>query len=92
MRGSITTHTKLNGTTGKPSTKTSGVSLHVQMEKMSKSRFNVINSDDVIDQYGADAIRLYLLFIGPVTASTPWQDAGVEGGLPIPPTRLETRY
>ena len=46
---------------------------------MSKSRFNVINSDDVIDKYGADAIRLYLLFIGPVTASTPWQDAGVEG-------------
>ena len=64
---------------GKAVTKTSGVSLHVQMEKMSKSRFNVINSDDVIDQYGADAIRLYLLFIGPVTASTPWQDAGVEG-------------
>ena len=53
--------------------------LNVQIEKMSKSRFNVINSDDVIDKYGADAIRLYLLFIGPVTASTPWQDAGVEG-------------
>ena len=46
---------------------------------MSKSRFNVINSNDVIDNYGADALRLYLLFIGPVTASTPWQDAGVEG-------------
>ena len=59
--------------------KTSGVPLNVQMEKMSKSRFNVINSDDVIDKYGADAIRLYLLFIGPVTASTPWQTAGVEG-------------
>ncbi len=59
--------------------KTSGVPLNVQIEKMSKSRFNVINSDDVIDKYGADAIRLYLLFIGPVTASTPWQDAGVEG-------------
>ena len=49
------------------------------MEKMSKSRFNVINTNDVIDNYGADALRLYLLFIGPVTASTPWQDAGVEG-------------
>ena len=59
--------------------KTSGKSLHVQMEKMSKSRFNVINPNDVIDKYGADALRLYLLFIGPVTASTPWQDAGVEG-------------
>lgn len=64
---------------GKPVAKTSGVPLHVQIEKMSKSRFNVINSDDVIDKYGADAIRLYLLFIGPVTASTPWQTAGVEG-------------
>ena len=64
---------------GKAVAKTSGVPLNVQLEKMSKSRFNVINPDDVIDKYGADAIRLYLLFIGPVTASTPWQDAGVEG-------------
>ncbi|CAI8029337.1 Leucine--tRNA ligase [Geodia barretti] len=64
---------------GKAVAKTSGVPLNVQLEKMSKSRFNVINPDDVIDRYGADAIRLYLLFIGPVTASTPWQDAGVEG-------------
>ncbi len=53
--------------------------LHVQMEKMSKSRFNVINTNDVIDKYGADALRLYLIFIGPVTKSAPWQDAGVEG-------------
>ena len=59
--------------------KTNGTPLNVQIEKMSKSRFNVINSDDVIDKYGADAIRLSLLSIGPVTASTPWQDAGVEG-------------
>lgn len=61
------------------SVKTSGKMLHVQMEKMSKSRFNVINTNDVIDKYGADALRLYLLFIGPVTKSAPWQDAGVEG-------------
>ena len=59
--------------------KTSGEPLQVQMEKMSKSRFNVINPNDVIENYGADALRLYLLFIGPVTASTPWQDSGVEG-------------
>ena len=64
---------------GKTVAKISGAPLHVQMEKMSKSRFNVINPNDVIDKYGADALRLYLLFIGPVTASTPWQDAGVEG-------------
>ncbi|CAI8029333.1 Leucine--tRNA ligase, partial [Geodia barretti] len=56
-----------------------GTILAESYQKMSKSRFNVINPDDVIDRYGADAIRLYLLFIGPVTASTPWQDAGVEG-------------
>ncbi len=61
------------------SVKISGKPLHVQMEKMSKSRFNVINTNDVIDKYGADALRLYLLFIGPVTKSAPWQDAGVEG-------------
>ena len=46
---------------------------------MSKSRFNVLNTNDFIEKYGADALRLYLLFIGPVTDSTPWQDAGVEG-------------
>ncbi len=59
--------------------KSSDKPLHVQMEKMSKSRFNVINTNDVIDKYGADALRLYLIFIGPVTKSAPWQDAGVEG-------------
>ncbi len=59
--------------------KTSEKPLHVQMEKMSKSRFNVINSNEVIEKYGADSLRLYLLFIGPVTKSAPWQDAGVEG-------------
>ena len=64
---------------GKAVAKASGATLQTQMEKMSKSRFNVINPSDVIDNYGADALRLYLLFIGPVTASTPWQDAGVEG-------------
>ena len=61
------------------SVKTSGKTLHVQMEKMSKSRFNVINTNDVIEKYGSDALRLYLLFIGPVTKSAPWQDAGVDG-------------
>ncbi len=59
--------------------KATGTPLLAQMEKMSKSKLNGINPNDVIDTYGADAIRLYLLFIGPVTASTPWQTAGVEG-------------
>ena len=59
--------------------KSTGTPLIAQMEKMSKSKLNGINPNDVIDTYGADSIRLYLLFIGPVTASTPWQTAGVEG-------------
>lgn len=59
--------------------KSTGTPLTVQMEKMSKSKLNGINPNDVIETYGADSIRLYLLFIGPVTASTPWQTAGVEG-------------
>ncbi len=59
--------------------KHSGKKIHAQMEKMSKSKLNGINPSDVIETYGADAMRLYLVFIGPVTASTPWQTAGVEG-------------
>ena len=64
---------------GRYVTKASGIQIHAQMEKMSKSKLNGINPTDVIDTYGADAVRLYLVFIGPVTASTPWQTAGVEG-------------
>ncbi len=59
--------------------KASGRPVNTQLEKMSKSKFNVVNPDDVIDQYGADSVRLYELFIGPLSVSTPWQTAGVEG-------------
>ena len=59
--------------------KASNKPVNTQLEKMSKSKFNVVNPDDVIDQYGADAVRLYELFIGPLSVSTPWQTAGVEG-------------
>ena len=47
--------------------------------KMSKSKGNVIAPDDYIDRYGADAVRAYLLFIGPVDQDAEWQDAGFEG-------------
>lgn len=57
----------------------SGMPVDTQMEKMSKSKLNVVNPDDVIAKYGADSVRLYELFIGPVSASTPWQTSGVEG-------------
>ncbi|MGL4853918.1 MAG: class I tRNA ligase family protein, partial [Lentisphaeria bacterium] len=47
--------------------------------KMSKSLKNVVNPDEVIDQYGADAMRLYEMFMGPLEATKPWQTSGVEG-------------
>ena len=48
-------------------------------EKMSKSRGNVINPDDVVENYGADALRLYEMFMGPLEASLPWSDTGLDG-------------
>lgn len=50
-----------------------------KMEKMSKSKHNVINPDAVIAQYGADALRLYLMFLGPLDQSKPWDLSGIEG-------------
>ncbi len=48
-------------------------------DKMSKSRGNVINPDDIVDQYGADTLRLYEMFMGPLEAAKDWTDEGVEG-------------
>ncbi len=56
-----------------------GDRLSTQIEKMSKSRYNVVSPDDVIAQYGADAMRLYELFMGPLEQVKPWQMSGVEG-------------
>ncbi len=64
---------------GKAVSKSTGVPLKSQIEKMSKSRYNVVNPDDVINDYGADALRLYELFMGPLEQVKPWQMAGVEG-------------
>ncbi len=47
--------------------------------KMSKSRGNVINPDDVVKEYGADSLRLYEMFMGPLEATKPWSMRGVEG-------------
>ena len=47
--------------------------------KMSKSRGNVINPDDIVEEYGADALRLYEMFMGPLEATKPWSMSGVEG-------------
>lgn len=51
----------------------------VEIEKMSKSFFNVVNPDILIDRYGADTLRLYEMFLGPVEQSKPWDTKGVEG-------------
>ena len=44
-----------------------------------KSRGNVVNPDDVVKEYGADALRLYEMFMGPLEAVKPWQTNGIEG-------------
>ncbi|MEZ4732621.1 MAG: hypothetical protein R3E79_36420 [Caldilineaceae bacterium] len=64
---------------GQPFAKSTGKPLHTQLEKMSKSKLNIYGLDEVIDEYGADAVRLYELFIGPVSGSTPWNMAGMDG-------------
>jgi leucyl-tRNA synthetase len=53
--------------------------LEEVIEKMSKSRGNVINPDDVISEYGADAMRLYEMFLGPLEKAAPWSTTGIEG-------------
>ncbi len=56
-----------------------GMILGPDGEKMSKSKGNIINPDDVINTHGADALRLYEAFMGPLTATLPWDDAGLDG-------------
>ncbi|MFA6628055.1 MAG: class I tRNA ligase family protein, partial [Bacilli bacterium] len=56
-----------------------GMILGEDGEKMSKSKGNVINPDDVITEYGADTLRLYEMFMGPLEATKPWSTKGVEG-------------
>jgi leucyl-tRNA synthetase len=55
------------------------IELSGRAEKMSKSRGNVINPDDVVHDYGADSLRLYEMFMGPLQATKPWNMKGVEG-------------
>ncbi|HWZ15010.1 MAG TPA: leucine--tRNA ligase [Mucilaginibacter sp.] len=51
----------------------------VEIEKMSKSKFNVVNPDDLITRYGADTLRMYEMFLGPLEQSKPWNTNGIEG-------------
>lgn len=50
-----------------------------EVEKMSKSKYNVVNPDEICDEYGADALRLYEMFLGPLEQSKPWNTAGITG-------------
>ncbi len=52
---------------------------HSEVGKMSKSKYNVINPDDVIDQYGTDCFRMYEMFLGPLENSKPWDTNGIDG-------------
>lgn len=56
-----------------------GMILGENMEKMSKSRGNVVNPDDVVEQYGADSLRTYEMFMGPLEQVKPWQMSGIQG-------------
>lgn len=55
------------------------IKLTTQVEKMSKSRYNVVNPDDVIQDYGADSMRLYEMFMGPIDAEKPWANDAISG-------------
>lgn len=50
-----------------------------EVEKMSKSKYNVVNPDDICDDYGADTLRLYEMFLGPLEQAKPWNTAGITG-------------
>jgi leucyl-tRNA synthetase len=55
------------------------LSVHREVEKMSKSKYNVVNPDDICEQYGADTLRLYEMFLGPLEQAKPWNTAGITG-------------
>lgn len=56
-----------------------GMILGTNHEKMSKSKGNVINPDDIVDEYGADTLRVYEMFMGPIDAAKPWSTEGIHG-------------
>ena len=53
--------------------------LRAEVGKMSKSKYNVVNPDDIVAQYGADCFRMYEMFLGPIEASKPWDTKGITG-------------
>jgi leucyl-tRNA synthetase len=55
------------------------IQCKLEIEKMSKSKYNVVNPDDIVAQYGADTFRMYEMFLGPIDISKPWDTKGIEG-------------
>lgn len=55
------------------------IQCKMEVEKMSKSKYNVVNPDDIVVQYGADTFRMYEMFLGPIDISKPWDTKGIEG-------------
>ena len=55
------------------------IQCKMEVEKMSKSKYNVVNPDDIVSQYGADTFRMYEMFLGPIDVSKPWDTKGIEG-------------
>jgi leucyl-tRNA synthetase len=51
----------------------------MEVEKMSKSKFNVVNPDDIVEKYGADVLRMYEMFLGPLEQAKPWNTNGIDG-------------
>ncbi|MBE6390345.1 MAG: leucine--tRNA ligase [Lentisphaerae bacterium] len=78
-RGALVPTDQVDFTANGPVRKSDGEALVEFPAKMSKSLRNVVNPDDVIARYGADSMRLYEMFMGPLEAVKPWNTAGVEG-------------
>src|SRR5690606_4117715 len=64
---------------GKPTHPEYGVTLAPVAEKMSKARGNVVNPDDMVREFGADSLRVYEMFMGPLEQVKPWQTSGIQG-------------
>jgi leucyl-tRNA synthetase len=67
------------GEDGKPMHEGSVFVCGSEVEKMSKSKYNVINPDEIVSKYGADTFRMYEMFLGPIDVSKPWDTKGIEG-------------
>src|SRR5690606_33189874 len=67
------------GEDGKPIDETGVFLCTSEVEKMSKSKYNVVNPDDIVAKYGADTFRMYEMFLGPIDVSKPWDTKGIEG-------------